>query len=61
MPPPIAASDVFIGEDLGRIFDALEVARALTPVCPSVTRMLRPCGLLQYAHTSGARGVRATD
>ena len=27
MPPPIAASDVFIGEDLGRIFDALEVAR----------------------------------
>ncbi len=27
MPPPIAGSEVFIGEDLRRIFDALEVAR----------------------------------
>ena len=27
MPPPIAGSDVFIGEDLRRLFDALEIAR----------------------------------
>ena len=54
MPPPIAGSEVFIGEDLRRIFDALEVAR---PDLSEALNIVRIALGLQSAHVARFNGA----
>ena len=49
MPPPIRGSDVFLAEDLRRIFDALELAR---PDLSEALQIVRVSVGLQSSHTA---------
>ena len=55
MPPPIAGSEVFIGEDLRRIFDALEVARPDLSEALTIVRIA--LGLERSARTARFNGA----
>ena len=57
MPPPIRGSDVFLAEDLRRIFDALEVAR---PDLSEALNIARVALGLQSAHTARYNGAGQT-
>ena len=54
MPPPIRGSDVYLAEDLRRIFDALELARS---DLSEALQILRVAIGLQDIHTARWNGA----